>query len=435
MPPIPQEAVAYLERKKLAPGFSYKDVWTEEHAVAFTVAKCMQMDVLGAIKDKLVDALKRGTGLAQFTKELEPYLQRRGWWGTKLMLDAKTKQFKKSQLGSARRLATIWRVNTRSAYMAGVWERSQASELHPYLMWQVGPVRTKHRDQHLKWNGTVLPKDDPWWQTHMPPLGYNCNCRVVMVSEARLARLKTHGVPNPVVDKYGYSVGGRRKIHLKRPKTTYTQYTNRRTGAVRHVPDGVTPGFEWNQGASGRSVPLALALMEKAEKVKGRGHAQKVMREYLAHPIMRGGYNAFVRTALEKEKSTGRVVPVGLLADTYLAYAESKGKRPASGLVVMSEKLLIQKQEKHKMFESDLTKEQWLMLPDILQNPERVYWDTYTNNQSLVFTKQTEKGILMMPIKVGGIIRNTSLEVLSSAYIVGSSYEKMDASKRFERIE
>jgi hypothetical protein len=43
---IPKEALAYLKNKKLQPGFSYKDVWHEEHATAFTVAKAMQLDVL-----------------------------------------------------------------------------------------------------------------------------------------------------------------------------------------------------------------------------------------------------------------------------------------------------------------------------------------------------------------------------------------------------
>jgi len=39
-----------LKDKKLKVAFSYKDVWNEEHATAFTVAKAMQLDVLSDIK-------------------------------------------------------------------------------------------------------------------------------------------------------------------------------------------------------------------------------------------------------------------------------------------------------------------------------------------------------------------------------------------------
>ena len=43
---IPKEALDYIKNKSLKVGFSYKDVWNEEHATAFTVAKAMQIDVL-----------------------------------------------------------------------------------------------------------------------------------------------------------------------------------------------------------------------------------------------------------------------------------------------------------------------------------------------------------------------------------------------------
>ena len=36
---IPNAALNYIKDKKLKVGFSYKDVWNEEHATAFTVAK------------------------------------------------------------------------------------------------------------------------------------------------------------------------------------------------------------------------------------------------------------------------------------------------------------------------------------------------------------------------------------------------------------
>ena len=50
---IPKEALDYIKNKNLKVGFSYKDVWNEEHATAFTVAKAMQIDVLSDLKKLL----------------------------------------------------------------------------------------------------------------------------------------------------------------------------------------------------------------------------------------------------------------------------------------------------------------------------------------------------------------------------------------------
>ena len=49
---IPDAALNYIKDKKLKLGFSYKDVWNEEHATAFTVAK-----VAGSRKRKVKDKI------------------------------------------------------------------------------------------------------------------------------------------------------------------------------------------------------------------------------------------------------------------------------------------------------------------------------------------------------------------------------------------
>ena len=37
--------------------------------------------------------------------------------------------------------------------------------------------------------GTLLPVDDPWWQTHYPPNGWGCKCWVRQVSRREAERL------------------------------------------------------------------------------------------------------------------------------------------------------------------------------------------------------------------------------------------------------
>jgi hypothetical protein len=164
---IPKEAVAYLKNKirvgaddspfPAIKNFSYKDIWHEEHAVNFTVAKAMQMDVLKDIQDAVTQTAEKGESLEHFRKNLEPVLHRKGWWGKKKMTGPITDEEVNAQLGSDRRLKVIYNTNIRSAYQQGKWERAQASDVHPYLMYRVGNSKN-HRKEHLAWDGLILPK-------------------------------------------------------------------------------------------------------------------------------------------------------------------------------------------------------------------------------------------------------------------------------------
>ena len=44
--PVPREALDFFRAKGWKVGFDYRDVWRQEHATAFTVAKVMRADVL-----------------------------------------------------------------------------------------------------------------------------------------------------------------------------------------------------------------------------------------------------------------------------------------------------------------------------------------------------------------------------------------------------
>lgn len=170
---IPRQALEYIRNKKLRPAFSYKDVWNEEHATAFTVAKAMQLDVLSDIKGAVEKAIENGTTFEQFKKELKPTLMQKGWWGKKKMTDPLTGETIAAQLGSDRRLKTIYSTNLRSAYQKGQYDRTMESDLHPYLMYRIGPS-LRHREQHVRWNNLIRPKDDPIWNYIFPPNGYGC---------------------------------------------------------------------------------------------------------------------------------------------------------------------------------------------------------------------------------------------------------------------
>jgi hypothetical protein len=215
--------------------------------------------VLSDLHTAVVEAMEQGQSFETFKKNLTPILQQKGWWGKKEMPDPLTGERVNAQLGSDRRLKTIYRVNMRSAYQRGQYERTMASDLHPYLMYRIGPS-VHHRKEHVSWDGLILPKDDPFWDSHFPPNGWGCKCYTRAVSEARLKRYQAQGIPTaPRLDGTG---GGTIPVKTKAPPVKYKTYFNERKGTVEQVPEGVDPAFNWHVGKVSRRAPAEHKLQE-----------------------------------------------------------------------------------------------------------------------------------------------------------------------------
>lgn len=254
----PADVLDWFRAKRIKPSFDYRDVWQKEHAQAFTVAKAMRSDVLTSIREALDDAIANGKTLDQFRKELTPTLQRLGWWGRQEMSDPLTRERREVQLGSPRRLRTIYNTNMRTARAAGQWQRiERRKRTHTHLVYELGPSE-RHRLQHLQWAGLVLPVDDPWWQTHYPPNGWGCKCRVRQITRREADRLVATG-------KYG----------TEPPPILRKEWVNDRTGEVQRVPVGIDPGFDYNPGMSRGKATVA------AEKT-----ARKEMKKAIAKPVV-----------------------------------------------------------------------------------------------------------------------------------------------------
>lgn len=225
-PGPPPEASRYLKNKGYLPAFSWRDVEPEEHAVSFTVAKAMRMDVLSSIRGAVQKALDEGETLETFRKNLTPELQRLGWWGSSLAVDPATGEEKLVRTGSPRRLKTIYNANLRSARAAGQWDRIQRTkEALPYLTYRLGPSE-RHRPAHVAREGITLPVDHPFWETWYPPNGWGCKCWVRQVSRTEAEEL---GISDDA------------------DAETY-EHRNPRTGEVRERVKGIDVGWERNPG-------------------------------------------------------------------------------------------------------------------------------------------------------------------------------------------
>jgi SPP1 gp7 family putative phage head morphogenesis protein len=75
-------------------------------------------------------------------------------------------------------LRTEYNTSERLARSGREYRDAQATkDIFPTLEF-VAVMDSNTRDEHADLNGVVRPVDDGFWNTYMPPLGYNCRCRV-----------------------------------------------------------------------------------------------------------------------------------------------------------------------------------------------------------------------------------------------------------------
>ncbi len=75
-------------------------------------------------------------------------------------------------------LRTEYDTAVRSARIAAQWkDMERTADLYPNVEF----LRTRSaepRQDHLDYVGIIRPLNDSWWDTHAPPLGWNCKCGI-----------------------------------------------------------------------------------------------------------------------------------------------------------------------------------------------------------------------------------------------------------------
>ncbi|MCG5920093.1 phage head morphogenesis protein, partial [Acinetobacter baumannii] len=179
----PSDAISYLEEKGFKIGWDWHETLDNAHSKAFTVAKIARMDLLQDIRQSLITAMEKGQTLEQWKASIMPTLQEKGWWGKKTVINPEGRE-QEVQLGSPRRLRTIYDTNMQSAFAAGRYKAMLAgAEARPYWEWRHITI-SNPRKQHVALNGRLFRFDDPFWNVAYPPSEWGCKCRVI----ARSAR-------------------------------------------------------------------------------------------------------------------------------------------------------------------------------------------------------------------------------------------------------
>lgn len=212
----PVEAIDFFRNKTRIPTRAWTDLWQQQHSAGFMIAGAQSDALLADFQGAIDDAIARGETLDAFRKRFDSIVEEHGW----------------SYNGSRNwRSQVIFDTNMRMAYSAGQWQQIQrVKEQRPYLRY-VAVMDNRTRPEHAAWHNTVLPADDPWWQTHFPPNGWRCRCTVQSLNERDLER-------------YGLQVADAAPASAMVARAINTP-DGRRTVMV---PKGIDPGFAYRPG-------------------------------------------------------------------------------------------------------------------------------------------------------------------------------------------
>lgn len=181
-----KEAIQFADSKKVVLPDEYYSMTMKGRAT--TISGLASLSQIEYVINQLNKTLKEGKTLEDFKKAI-----REGDLSIGL---------------PANRLDTIFRTNIQAAYNFGRWQQQEkVATTRPYLMYDaVNDNRT--RPSHALLDNTILPRSDSFWQTHYPPLGFNCRCVVISLSETQArARGITKDKPDVQADEgFGLNV-------------------------------------------------------------------------------------------------------------------------------------------------------------------------------------------------------------------------------------
>ncbi len=174
------EQVAFFRNKLNLPTARWDDITQAAHDRAFVVAGAMQADLIADLRAAVAQGIEQGTTLETFRQDFDQIVAKHGWTGW---------TGEGSAAGRAWRTNVIYATNLRSSYAAGRYQQLQdIKHRRPYWRYVHNDTVTHPRPQHLAWDGTVLPADDPWWGTHFAPNGWGCRCRIESLAARDLQR-------------------------------------------------------------------------------------------------------------------------------------------------------------------------------------------------------------------------------------------------------
>lgn len=407
----PLDAIGALKARSgaLVPTFSHLDLFGEEHASAVTVAKSAGFDILNDVLGGLLNALETGQTGRDFAKELTPLLQAKGWWGRQSVADPLTGETVDAQLGSTRRLQTIYETNMRVSYAAGHWAQFERTKgTRPWLRY-VAVMDGRTRPEHAARHNLCLRVDDPYWDVWAPPCGYGCRCTLQSLSDADVARM-------------------RGQLKFTPPPDRYRTWENSRTGEVQRLPLGIDPGWGYNPGKVGHQAVLAADKLASADPAMA---AAAVADPTWPAAKLADEFEGWFDAAAAGQPTPRNIWPVGALNQATLDALQSREATPASGAIgvqasVVRHMIRAVKQARGVSVPQSLLRR----LPELIRRPKAVLLDKRDQGILYVFDVPGDARLGKLVVRIDfatkvigedGIRRSTAINAVRTAGLVAKA--------------
>ena len=183
----------WLRRKAVMPtklntrGIALKDP-SRIRAHAFFSARVASAHILEQLRAE-IEKIRRGEAdYASARARLKTFLADQGY-GQPAVDSPEDRDIQ--NLPSTHRLDLILRQNVGMAHAVAqreISENEAVKEIYPNYRY------IANTERHARFDGLILPKEDPFWQTHYPPWDYNCKCLVVDTDQPVNGRtsIRTH---------------------------------------------------------------------------------------------------------------------------------------------------------------------------------------------------------------------------------------------------
>lgn len=230
--PRPHTEAALMLRRKVPVLREVFDQLSPELRIrAFTISGVTATGLIQKVRDRIASIPEEHASWEDARTEITSWLK--DWMGP---------------VAARRRAELLLRTHLFQAYQAANWRAMQEDPSAKFMQY-LATEDDRVRDTHRALNGLILPKTDPFWDTHFPPWEWGCRCRARVVTDFEADIVKGQDQNNPPEEQRlvtGPRLERLRAGHLERGGRTFFVGTDptKPRGEFSWTPDDLLLGFK-----------------------------------------------------------------------------------------------------------------------------------------------------------------------------------------------